>query len=44
MHRKEIGQILYIAGMVDQITTGAKLLDITYDPYGFSSDLLETID
>ena len=44
MHRKEIGHILSIAGVVDPITTGAKLLDITYDSYGFSADLLQTIN
>ena len=29
--------------MDDQIATIGKLLDITYEPYGFSGDLIETI-
>ena len=28
----------------DQTATSAKLLDITYESYGFSADLIETID
>ena len=33
-------QILYIVGWDDQISTSAKLLDITYKSYGFNADLL----
>ena len=43
MHRKKKGQILYIAGRDDQITTSAKLLDITHESYGFSAVVIETI-
>ena len=28
----------------DQIATSAKLLDITYESYGFSGDIIETIN
>ena len=28
----------------DQIATSVKLLDITYESYGFSADLIETIN
>lgn len=31
-------------GWEDQITTGAKLLDIKYEHYGFSGDLIEAIN
>ena len=37
------GWSLYIGGRDVQITTGAKLLGITYESYGFSGDLTETI-
>ena len=36
--------ILYNRGRDNQITTGAKLLDIKYEFYGFSGDLIETIN
>ena len=42
--KKKKGQILYIAGRDDQITTSAKLLDITNEFYGFNADLLEAIN
>ena len=35
---------IYDQGRNDQITTSAKLLDITYESYGFSSDLIEIIN
>ena len=41
---KKKGQILYIMGRDDQITTSAKLLDITHVPYGFNADLIDTIN
>ena len=44
MHRKKKGQILYIVGRADQFATSAKLLDITYESYGFSADLIEIIN
>ena len=31
-------------GTDDQITTSAKLLDTMYESYGFSGDLIETIN
>ena len=31
-------------GRDDQIATSAKLLDIVYESYGFSDDLIETIN
>ena len=37
-------QILYIAGRDDQISTSAKLLDITDESYGFITDLIEAIN
>ena len=37
------GWFLYIGGRDVQITTGAKLLGITYESYGFSGDLIEII-
>ena len=42
--KKEKGQILDIAGRDDQIAISAKLLDITHRSYGFSVDLIETIN
>ena len=39
---KKKGQILYIAGWDNQITTSAKLLDTTYKSYGFNANLLTT--
>ena len=42
--KKKKGQILYIAGRDDQITTSAKLLDITHGFYGFNADLIEVIN
>ena len=44
MHRKKKGQILYIMDRADQFGTSAKLLDITHKSYGFSADLMETIN
>ena len=44
MHRNKKRQILYIADRADQFATTAKLLDITYESYGFSGDLIETIN
>ena len=41
---KKKGQILCIAGRDDQIAINAKLLDNTYQFYGFSADLIEIID
>ena len=38
------GQILYIAGRDDQITTSTKLLDITHKSYRFNADLIESIN
>ena len=32
------------SGRDNQIATSAKLLDIMYEPYGFSADLIETIN
>ena len=42
--RKKKEQILYIRGRDDHVATSAKLLDITYESYEFSGDLLETIN
>ena len=42
--KKKKGQILYIAGRDDQITTNTKLLDITHKSYGFNADLIESIN
>ena len=44
MRRRKKGQVLYVAGRANQLTTSAKLLDITHDSYGFSADLIETIN
>ena len=44
MHRNKEGQILYIADRADQFATAAKLLDIIHESYGFSGDLIETIN
>ena len=38
------GQILYIKGRDNQTATSAKLLNITYESYGFNADLIETIN
>ena len=38
--KKEKGQILYITNRDNQITTSAKLLDITHESYGFNADLI----
>ena len=35
---------MYIMGRDDQITTIAKLLDITHESYGFNADLIEAIN
>ena len=40
--RKQKGQILCIRGGDNQIANGATLLDIKYESYGFSGDLIET--
>ena len=42
--KKKRGHFLYIAGREDQIAASAKLLDITHKSYGFSADLIETIN
>ena len=42
--KKKKGQILFITGRGDQITTSAKLLDITYESYVFSANLIEAIN
>ena len=42
--KKEKGPILYITGRVDQITTSAKLHDITHETYAFSIDLIQVIN
>ena len=45
MHRrKKYETFCTCAGRDDKITTSAKLLDITYKSYGFSADLIETIN
>ena len=41
---KKKGQILYIMGGDDEITTNAKLLDIKYKFYEFSGDLIKIIN
>ena len=41
---KEKGQILHSAGRNVQIVSSAKLLDITYEPYGSNADLIEAIN
>ena len=41
---KKIGHFLYIGDRDNQISTGAKLIDIKYNFYGFSGDLIETIN
>ena len=41
---KKNGQIIYIRGRDDQIATSAKFLDITHKSYGFSGDLMVTIN
>ena len=42
--KKKKGQILYIRGRDNEIITIAKLLDIAHESYGFSGDLIETIN
>ena len=42
--KKKKGQILYIAGRDDQIAKSATLLDIIHKSYGFSTDLIDTIN
>ena len=42
--KKKKGQILYIAGRDDHITTITKLLDITHKSYRFNADLIESIN
>ena len=42
--KKKQGQILYIASRDDQITTSASLLDITHEFYGFSPNVIQTIN
>ena len=42
--KQEKGQILYIRGRDDTIATAAKLLDTTYESYGFSGNLIETFN
>ena len=42
--RRRKGQILYITGRDDQITTSAKSLDITHKSYRFNADLIEAIN
>ena len=41
---KKKKKILYTMGRDDQITSSAKLLDITHKSYGFSADLIEAIN
>ena len=41
---KKTLNFLYIRGRDDQIATSAKLLDTMHKSYGFSGDLLKTID
>ena len=42
--KKRKRQILYTRGRDDKIVISAKLLDIMHECYGFSGDLIETID
>ena len=42
--KKKIGHFLYIGDRDNQIATQAKLLNIKYEFYGFSGDLIETIN
>ena len=44
MHRMKKGQIPYITGRADQFATSAKLLNIIHKSYGFSADIIETIN
>ena len=44
MHRRKNKTFCTSTGRDDQVATSAKLLDITYESYGFSSDLIETIN
>ena len=43
-NKKKKGQILYIAGRDNQIATSAKLLVTMCESYGFSADLILTIN
>ena len=42
--KKKKEQILYIRGGNNQISTGAKLLDIKYEFCGFNGDLMDAIN
>ena len=42
--KKEENDRPWTSGWEDQITTGAKLLDIKYEHYGFSGDLIEAMN
>ena len=45
MHRKKKNDTFYTSpGMDDQIATSDKLLDIMHEFYGFSTDLIDTIN
>ena len=42
--KKKKGQILYMVCRNNQTGTSVKLLDIAHESYGFSTDLIETIN
>ena len=42
--KKNMRHFLYITGRDDQIATSTRLLSIKYEFYGFSGDLIETIN
>ena len=42
--KRRKGQILYITGRDDQISTNAKLFDSMHKSYEFSADLIEKIN
>ena len=44
IEEKRKGHFLYIPEYEDQITTCAKLLNIKYKFYGFSGELIESIN
>ena len=44
MHRRKRRKTMLFIDRDDEIATSAKLLDITYQSYGFSSDLIEIIN
>ena len=44
MHRRKKRHFCTYLRRDNQIATSAKLLDITYESYGFSADLIETIN